>query len=461
MQQSELRCAGRAGATTRERGRRFERNPRGARRLRDRSVEAVEPPVFDIKSILNLISGHPSALQTFNHVVVVANARIPGERAQSIQTVRTAAAFAKLGCRVDLFYARRRVKRAIAGVAANDPLAYYGVAERVALHAVPVIDFIESVPRRFQYLPAKLEEATFARNAARAILRIDGALVHCREIEVGLLLARKRHPHYLFEAHSIPGNRVRKSYLNKALRGAIGIVSITKGLADDLAAEFDIPRESIHVVPDAFDPAGFVNLPGAAEARRITGAPADGFLVVYAGHLFAWKGVDTLLDAAALAPKLQFRLVGGLPEDVDRTRARAAALNLMNIEITGHRPPSEIPMHLRAADAIVVPNSAKQQISARHTSPLKLFEAMASERAIVASDLPSLREVLADRENALLVPPDDAPALAAALETLARDESLRKRLAGHALEQSSAYTFEARARRLLEIAQKALLRDGA
>ena len=72
-------------------------------------------------------------------------------------------------------------------------------------------------------------------------------------------------------------------------------------------------------------------------------------------------------------------------------------------------------------------------------------------REIVASDLPSSREVLAHERNALLVPPGDAPALAAALQRLLGDAALRERLARQAWEDSERYSWDARARALLEL----------
>ena len=84
----------------------------------------------------------------------------------------------------------------------------------------------------------------------------------------------------------------------------------------------------------------------------------------------------------------------------------------------------------------------------RHTSPLKIFEAMAAGRPIVASDLPSSREVLRDGENALLVPPGDASALAATLRRVLSDPRLARRLAGAAWDEAPQYSWDARARAL-------------
>jgi len=93
---------------------------------------------------------------------------------------------------------------------------------------------------------------------------------------------------------------------------------------------------------------------------------------------------------------------------------------------------------------IALPNSAREEISARFTSPLKLFEAMASRRVIVASDLPSLREVLRDGENALLVRPDDTASLAAGLRRALDDVELSARLAKTAREEAGPFDWARR-----------------
>ena len=73
---------------------------------------------------------------------------------------------------------------------------------------------------------------------------------------------------------------------------------------------------------------------------------------------------------------------------------------------------------------------------------------MAAGRPIVASDLPSIREVLAHEVNALLVPPGDAAALARAIERLLADPVLASRLARAALDGVPEYSWDRRAERL-------------
>src|SRR5581483_12007044 len=161
----------------------------------------------------------------------------------------------------------------------------------------------------------------------------------------------------------------------------------------------------------------------------------DALVAGYAGHLYPWKGVDVFVRALALAPAWRGLIVGGHPREADRARVEALAAELGvrdRLEITGLLAPRDVSAALQRASVLVLPNTASA-ISERYTSPLKLFEYLAVGRPIVASDLPSLREVLTDERTALLVPPGDAAALAAALDRLAHDPSLSAALRQAAL----------------------------
>jgi glycosyltransferase involved in cell wall biosynthesis len=120
------------------------------------------------------------------------------------------------------------------------------------------------------------------------------------------------------------------------------------------------------------------------------------------------------------------------------------------VEMRGAVPQAQVADALAAATVVAVP-FLKSAMTERHTSPLKAFEAMAAGRAIVASDLPSTREVLRHGETAWLVPPGDPLALGEGLRRVIEDRALAESLARAAHAASAAYAWPARARALVEL----------
>ncbi len=379
-------------------------------------------------------------------LVLVANARLPSQRAQSLQVAQAAASFARAGRRTLLLVARRTHTPALP--AEQDAFDYYGVpaGARPVLERVPCVDWIDRLPRRLQYVPSRLQELSFSRGAARRALAAGGAAI-CREIECARHLLARGHPAVFAEIHRVPGGRLRRRWLAEVGGGARGILAISGGVREGLIG-LGLPAERIRVEHDALEPARFADLPGREEARRGLGLEGGGPLVVYTGGLMEWKGVDLLVEAARALPEVRFAVAGGMDADVEALRRLAAGLS--NLRVDGFQPPGRIPLYLAAADLGVVPNRSRPAISARYTSPLKIFEAMAAGLPLVASDLPSLRELLEPGQDALLVPPDDAAALAEGIRRLLADGELRRRMRARLLERAVEHTWDARAARILD-----------
>jgi glycosyltransferase involved in cell wall biosynthesis len=414
-------------------------------------------------------------------ILYLADIRFPLERANGIQTIETCHALARRGHHVTLLV------RPDTHQPARDPLAFYDLPpiDTLTIARVPVRG--TAILRRAQYVAAAIRRAR-ARGPGR-----DFDVVFTRDLGIASALLRwprKRRPPVVYESHGyapvvsglLPemlSTAPRASRGPLALTGlgkagrlarrerhvwreAEGYVTITAALARELQERIGDVRD-VHVVPDgaritttaAFDwigPRG-----GSSDVSPASVAGRGSALAVYAGHLYPWKGVDVLIEALALAPSLRARIVGGhaAEPDLGRLQARSQQLGLAGrVEFTGFQPPAAVAGSLRDADVLVLPNKATM-VSARYTSPLKLFEYLAAGRPIVASDLPALREVLRDNENARLVPPDDPRALADALLALTRDAATAVRLARGAFETASEYSWDRRAERLDPILQTA------
>ncbi len=228
---------------------------------------------------------------------------------------------------------------------------------------------------------------------------------------------------------------------------AARLISITRAMKDALVS-LGYPEQSILVAPDAVDIAMFDTVVSKSEARGKLALPRDKYIIVYTGTIDElWKGVDVLYQSAKrLGEDYLCVIVGGKPHYVVDFNTRHTPIP--NFLLIGYRPHDEIPLYLKAADVLVLPNSAQAEISRIGTSPMKLFEYMAASRPIVGSDLPSLREILHE-QNAFLVPPDDADALAQGIQAIVTDPQRGTALAAQARRDASAHTWGNRARRIL------------
>jgi len=383
-------------------------------------------------------------VMTAPKLVLVANARMPSQRAQSLQVAQAAAAFARAGASTRLCYARRRATPALPD--GEDLWSYYavGAGPHPDVQDIGCVDWIDSVPRALQYVPARMQELSFALRATRVVQALPAeTLVLTREIEVARSLAGR--PGVFLELHRVPAGRLRQRWLRHAAPNIDGIVAISGGVVEDLERS-GVRAKRIIVEHDAYEPTRFSSLPSSDAARAQLELPVGRPLVVYTGGMLEWKGVELLVEAARGMPAAYFVIAGGMDADVARLREQARGLD--NVRFDGFQPPSRVPLYLAAGDVGVVPNRSRPAISARYTSPLKVFEAMAAGLPLVVSDLPSLREIL-NEEEAVFVAPDDAVALGAGLEAVLRDESRRGALAARLAERAPGHTWDARAERLL------------
>jgi glycosyltransferase involved in cell wall biosynthesis len=347
----------------------------------------------------------------------------------------------------------------------RDPFVFYGLERIPGLHVEVAPITGPAASRRVGYLTF-----TIGRAAGRG--RQD--LIFTRDLGLASLLLRLpaalRAP-IVYEAHGIAADvaaalpelltgappaspsKLRRLARRDARvwRGADGYVTITAALRRELARRFG-DRPSTAVAPDG------VRLPSAAEhAPHVSGGAAGHrdnaekpFTIGYAGHLYPWKGVDLVIEAVAALPDTRGIIVGGHEGERDLARVKAFASELdcaSRVTFTGLIPPPQVAAALARADVLVLPNRASA-ISNEFTSPLKLFEYMASGRPIVASGLPSLREVLRDGENALLVEPGNPQAFVAAIVRVRDEEMLGARLAARAREDVRDFTWARRAERL-------------
>ena len=375
-------------------------------------------------------------------LIYLSQLRLPTKNAHGLQIMKMCESFAAARAEVVLLVPRRF------NLVRDDPFSFYGVKRLFKIIKVPSVDlyFLRFIPEK---ISAFLLLGTFFVSAKLYLWFQRFDYVYTREIFFGLVAKN-----FIFEAHNFP-SRVGRLY--RFIFGRVRYFVVLNNYLRDNFLRQDVPADKIIVSPDAVDRNFLQDVPAKEGARQILGLPADKKIVLYSGNFFSWKGVDTLALAVSLLPRdLFFVFVGGTKNE-DLKRIKSIVGDKDNALIMGYRPNKEVPAYLSAADVLVLPNSAKQDISSLYTSPLKLFEYMASGRPIVASDLPSLREIL-NEANCVFFTPDDPQSLALAIAKVATNPALATSIANQALSEIGKFTWDARARNIMVKIKESLVK---
>ena len=377
-------------------------------------------------------------------LIYIANARIPTEKAHGIQIMQMCEAFAKHNpnatnkVEVELVLPKRfnDIKK--------DPFKYYGVERNFEIKKLPCLDFI-SLDKYIGHLGLWIESISFNFFVFFYLIFKKADIIYTRDrFLTPFILVRKN---IVFELHTFPKNFFLHSPFIKKIKK---IIVITNQLKNLLIKKKILPNK-ILVVPDGIDIEKFDVRCSMFEARKKLNLPLDKKIVLYMGHLYEWKGAQTLAEAFRyLLKDIEIYFVGGTAEDKKKFKIRNLKLE---INVISHRPHAEIPYWLKAADVLVLPNTAKKEISKYWTSPLKLFEYMASKRPIVASNLPSTREIL-NEKNAVLVKPDSPEELSRGIKKILQNPEFYTKISNQAFQDVKQYTWEKRSKRILSFVVK-------
>ncbi len=366
---------------------------------------------------------------------LIFHGRFPSEKAAALFAAKSAEAFAREGITVELLVPRRL------GRDSKDAHTYYALEKNFVVKHLPVLD-VFAIPL-LRPIAFWISFATFSLATFIYLIFKAGKddIIYSNET-LPLVVLNPFFKKTLYEVHDFPEKNL---WFYRALFGGVQhLLSTNSWKSRMLTERFSIPPEKIFVEPNAVD-VGMFAIPETKQQARITlGIPKEGLVAVYTGHLYSWKGVDTLASAASLLPNVAVYFVGGTLQDVKHFTSLWG--HHENIHIVGHRPHTEIPLWQRAADVLVLPNTAKEEISAHYTSPMKLFEYMASGTPIVASNLPSIREIAEGR--ATLIEPDSPQALAHGLRAIFEGSAGEKEAAA-ASAWIGEHTWQKRAARIL------------
>lgn len=366
-------------------------------------------------------------------IAYIPNAAMPTLAANNVHVMKVCAAFKRIGVDIRL-YSEKSVTPSCETQA--DIFCNFGIEENFPLTLTPKIASRE-------YLLYSLVLQAIAEGCTHIYTRSVDAAVFAAIADVPTILEEHKAPH--------PASMVKHEFLARS-PAFEKLVVISDALKHEFSACLrDIENKTL-VLHDGADPV--ITLPEHFELDRSPGAVAH---LGYVGHLYPGKGAELSYKIAQLMPHVDIHMLGGTPEDVAQWKERAK--NLPNMKFYGHRPHSQVAAFTHTVDIAIAPflrqigvHGKGHHNIADFFSPLKIFEYMAQAKPIVTSDLPVLREVLADRHTAMMCNPDDPHTFVAAIEELIQNPKLAAELGGCARKVfEHSYTWKERARRICNL----------
>jgi len=401
-------------------------------------------------------------------IIYIANARLPTEKAHGYQIMQMCQAFQENGCDIILLRPHRMNSKTMELVNLSD---YYGLRENIKNHKLSTIDFISLF---FSKLPvvsrlglAPLAHYLLTINFAFLIIRFlrsrtyKTSLIFLRDIILaGFLikgLPKRLARQMIVEVHSISSHSFRQKVQAMILRRVRVVVVLTSSLKRQLVS-LGVEKNKILVQPDAVDIESFDLNVTQTKARSYLGLPQKAKIAAYVGKFHTAgmeKGIPEIIRSAKYLieefPELLFCFVGG---PLDRVQGYEQIIDQEGLPrdrfvFLEKQPVQKVPYYLKASDILLMPHPWNE-FYAYHISPLKMFEYMASKRPIIASELPSICEILRHEENSLLGRPGNPEDIAANIKRLLVDRDLAKSLAEKAWHDVQEYTWQTRAKKILD-----------
>jgi glycosyltransferase involved in cell wall biosynthesis len=391
-----------------------------------------------------------------NQIHYLFNGRLPTEKANGIQVVNTCAALSKY-MKTTLYHLSYPLRQLDLD---KDVLKFYGVKGNLDLVSVTTIDLLYYAEKYFKILSPLVAFVNGYMSALKLIVvnwhkfeKED--ILYVRNFDLlRCLILSKKSCKIVYEAHTFKANDAL--FLLRNEKHIHKIISVTENLKDKFLQRGLVPAK-LGVVHDAVNLDFFENM----DSKRLQHINKiithdNTFVLGYVGRFHTLgmeKGIPELILmfnklSESYRESLLLLCVGGPLDKIEYYNT------LVHPSLPNHKvlfldrvPTYEVPYYLSICNILYIP-WGWNEFSAYYTSPMKLFEYMASNRPIVASNLPSLNEILTKNENCLMHEPGDVEGMLECTKQLIESNEIRQKLAIQARTDVENYSWDNRARNI-------------
>jgi glycosyltransferase involved in cell wall biosynthesis len=364
-------------------------------------------------------------------ISAISTSRIPSNTANSIQVMKVCQALRQHNQDVNLWVPDF-------GTTAWEKLAeQYGLTTRFEINWLP--------HRR------NLKQYDFCWKSVQSGIQSGADVIYTWALQAAAISAMRKKL-TVMEFHDYPMGALGPFWFRIFMRapGKKVILTTTSGLAKGLQSRFNlhIPEMNLQVAPNGTELERYQSLPDSQRARQQLGIK-ERFTILYSGHFYPGRGMEMMVGLAQALPQFQFLWIGGQEKDLEPWKATLRQKEIQNVLITGFIPNARLPLYQAAGDILLMPYQREIAGSSggnivKVINPMKMFDYLASQRVILASDLPIFHEVL-NGENCVFCPPEDLNAWVNAILDLSVHPQKREKLSTRAFQDASHYTWTNRA----------------
>ncbi|OIO08688.1 hypothetical protein CO115_02575 [Candidatus Falkowbacteria bacterium CG_4_9_14_3_um_filter_36_9] len=377
-------------------------------------------------------------------LIYIVNAKIPTDKANGYQICKMCEEFAKAGLEVELWIPTRESRFT------QDSFEYYGLERNFKIKKIKSFDFIK--------FHKYLGKYSFWMQSIVYLLKLifkkvdKDTIVYSRNPEIIWLFNLKGYKTF-FEVHR--WSETKLYFFEIFIKKVNKVIVVTEELRKK-CMEIGFSKDRIIVAPDAVDLKIFDLDISKYDARKKLNLPNNKIILGYMGSFRTMgeeKGITEILKSLKIIqkkyPNIFFLAVGGGKDDIEFYRNLTKILGVGNsILLLSKVIRSDLAIYQKACDVLLMPFPRTKHFI-YYMSPLKMFEYMASKRPIIATNLPSIREVL-NSSNSYLVKPNDQKDLARGIRELLQDDNFSQNISLKAFRDVQNYTWDKRVKKIID-----------
>lgn len=382
-------------------------------------------------------------------IIYIINARIPTEKAYGFQTISTCENFVKLGVELEMW---RAVRDNNIKVSVFD---FYKIKNKWHIEDINSYDFFRLKNILHIYLVVFLLDISFLLKVL--FKKPDKSSIIYSLSPLIIWFYSLRGYKTCYECHDWFSKKYKTIAL-LSLRRCSHIITINsfvknKFLENGFKPKFLVEPNGINLEFFDFDLSKDEAIKKLDNNDDLKRKLKGNHVLMYTGSLKTKgyeKGVDEILRAMTkLGEDFVFLAVGGSVEDSDYYKKRIKKYNISDrVFLIPRVDQRKLAIYQKAADVLLMPfpNLAHYEY---YMSPMKTFEYMASKRPIIASSLPSIREILGE-DMCIFCKPGDSNDLAEKIKFIAGNKNLSKKIAQKAYDKVVNHTWRKRAKRIMD-----------